>query len=157
MIELIILAIFILVVVLGPVILAPPFIVWSRSKKKYPDIAAIKSLFVFVRRQYESAISGDGLLFLIPAAMSLIALAHMAYGYYQLLGLVVTGSAAYLAWRGLGRGERVFPALFALVALTFNPVFKVHFEREQWATVNIIVAGLYLVALVQDRRRNRPS
>ena len=93
------------------------------------------------------------LLFLIPAAMSLIALAPLPYGYYQLLRLVVTGSAAYHAWRGFERGERVLPALFTLLALTFNPVFRVHFEREIYAVLNVGAAILYLVAFIRDRAR----
>lgn len=94
-------------------------------------------------------------IFLAPAAMSLIGLAHMPYGYYQLLRLVVAGSAALIAWRGFERGGRAMPVLFTLTALLFNPVFRVHFEREQWAILNVIVAVLYITAFVRSRQNGR--
>jgi len=97
--------------------------------------------------------SSPAALYLIPAIMSVIGLAHLPYGYYQLLRLVITGTAAYLAWRGFERGDWSIPAIFALVALLFNPLFPVHFEREQWAVVNVGVAALYLAAFILHRRQ----
>jgi hypothetical protein len=94
-------------------------------------------------------------IFLVPAAMSLIGLAHMPYGYYQLLRLVVTGSAALIAWQGFERGDRAMPVLFTLTALLFNPLFRVHFERQQWAILNVMVAVLYIAAFVRSRRNDQ--
>lgn len=105
----------------------------------------------------QPAASSPSFLFLIPAGMSLIALAYMPYGYYQLLRLVVTSSAAFIAWRGFERGDRILPVLFTLAALLFNPLFRVHFERDQWAVLNVIAACLYMTAFLLGRRKRRES
>ena len=94
-------------------------------------------------------------IYLIPAMMSVIALATLPYGYYQLLRLVVTGSAALIVWQGIERGDRTAPVLFTLIALLFNPVFRIHLDREQWAVLNVMVAALYLAAFMRGWRSSR--
>lgn len=78
-----------------------------------------------------------------PAALSLLALIDMPYGYYMFLRLVVCLSAAAIAvstWRT----ATLWAAAFATLALLFNPIFRVHLDRETWQPINVVAAVLYI-------------
>lgn len=78
--------------------------------------------------------------------MLVAAVGPWPYGYFMLLRLVVCGAAAWLAcsllqretFRGLGWA-------FAVLALLYNPLFRVHFEREIWVVLNILSAVLFAI------------
>lgn len=83
-------------------------------------------------------------LWFVPAALLLLALLEMPYGYYTFLRLVICLSAAiiaYWSWRHVP----VWGAVFATVALLFNPLIPVHLDRETWAPIDMGAAVLYLV------------
>lgn len=83
-------------------------------------------------------------VFIIPALMSLIALAHLPYGYYQILRLVVTACAGWVIYDCAKRERWAWLVPFGLIALTFNPVFRVHLDREIWSVLNVITAAAFL-------------
>ena len=91
--------------------------------------------------------------YIIPAALSLIALLELPYGYYQFLRIVVTGICVWLATWHQGQGRIVMLILFATLAILFNPVFKIHMEREVHAIFNILVSTVLVGSLWIDRRR----
>ena len=43
-------------------------------------------------------------------------------------------------------------AVFGLVAVLYNPLFKIHLEREVHAVVNVIVAVLFAAIALRFRR-----
>ena len=65
-------------------------------------------------------------LFMVPAAMSLIAIAPMPYGYYQFLKLVIFLAGGLIGIQFWTRGLTVLAAPFILLAVLFNPIFPVH-------------------------------
>lgn len=89
--------------------------------------------------------------------MSGLALLDMPYGYYQLLRLVVFICAGWLAWKCVERNRAIGMIVFGLIALTFNPVLPLHFERETWAILNIATAVVFLVGWGLQMRRERYS
>jgi hypothetical protein len=92
--------------------------------------------------------------FVLPAVMSLLALADLPYGYYQLLRIVVTGAAAWIAYSCYGRSNLVGVAAFAAIAIIFNPIAKIHMERELHAIFNVLTAIILIFGLwLQSRRR----
>ena len=66
-----------------------------------------------------------------------LALFPMPYVYYQLLRLVV---CAVSIWAAVSTSKTNQPLtiLYALVALLYNPVFIVHFDRGTWEIINIL-------------------
>jgi hypothetical protein len=82
-------------------------------------------------------------LWLIPAAMLLAALLHLPYGYYALLRLVVCVSAAIIAYKSWPK-HQTWAIAFVLVALLFNPLVIVSFDRETWAPIDVAVAAMFL-------------
>ena len=97
------------------------------------------------------------LYFAVPAAMALLALLDMPYGYYQLLRLVVAAASAFIAVAAWQRGLHVAVIAFGLLALTYNPVVPLHLKREIWEQVNIGTAAIFLVALAVFELRERQA
>jgi hypothetical protein len=91
----------------------------------------------------------------VPLAVSMIMLALAAgaewpYGFYQLLRLVVCGTAVYVVVQTMNQ-RQYWPWVMAGIAILFNPVFPISFELEQWQAIDLVVAIVFLVALFHRR------
>jgi hypothetical protein len=87
------------------------------------------------------------IVWVIPAAALLIALAPLPYGYYTLLRIVVCGSAALIAYKQFQK-ERVvslWVVLMSGVAILFNPFLPIYLDREIWAPIDVITAAIFLI------------
>jgi hypothetical protein len=93
----------------------------------------------------------------VPAALLVVAVFPMPYGFYTLLRLVVTAAAVLIVWRELSGSQRpLWAVLMGLVALLFNPVVPVHLTREIWFFIDLAVAAIFAVyALTVARREER--
>ena len=76
------------------------------------------------------------------AILLLLGAAPMPYGYYTLLRLVACVVFALAAFAAQARRYATLPWVFGLMALLFNPVFKVHFPKGLWALIDIAAALL---------------
>jgi hypothetical protein len=76
----------------------------------------------------------------VPAAMLLLALLPLPYGFYTLLRLVVVVCAAILAYHHWQSGGKIIVAGMGFVALLFNPLFPIYLSREIWAPIDIACA-----------------
>lgn len=92
-------------------------------------------------------------LWLIPAAMLVLALFQLPYGYYTLLRLVVCLTAAIIAFQSWPKGQ-MWAIAFGFVALLFNPLIIVALDRETWAPIDAATAAMYLVHWWFVGRRN---
>ena len=96
---------------------------------------------------------------IVPAAMMLIAIASLPYGYYQLLRLVVAVCGlwiAYVAWQD----HKVAWALaIGVTVLVFNPLVPVHFDRQTWSVLNVVGGLIFATAgwVVISRTPEIPS
>lgn len=89
------------------------------------------------------------------AAALLVAMLPMPYGYYQLLRLVACGLAAWAAAAEWQECKSWIAGPWALLAILYNPVLVVHFDRETWVLINlasaVAVVGLVVVAWRKGR------
>ena len=81
---------------------------------------------------------------LIAAAMLLLALAELPYGYYQLLRFVTCGVAVYIAFTAYNWQKMWAMWLFGFIALLFNPLIPIHLSREIWQPIDVICAVLFV-------------
>lgn len=97
------------------------------------------------------------LVWLVPAAMLLLAMAPLPYWYYTLLRLVVTGASAYLAYRQYEADGRVgaWTVALAAIALLFNPLIPIHLPRHVWAIIDPATAVLLIAHLLVWLRRSK--
>lgn len=86
-------------------------------------------------------------VFVVPAALLIIAVFPLQYGYYQFLRLVVCGTAAFAATGASASERTAWLVVFGGIALLYNPFMPIHLTREIWIGVNAATALLYLVGL----------
>lgn len=92
-------------------------------------------------------------IILILAAMLLLCLAPMPYGYYQLVrfvSMVVFGVMAYRYWN---QEKKVLAVTFGALVLLFQPFFKVAIGRTMWNIVDVILAVGLLVLVFGEKKR----
>ena len=81
------------------------------------------------------------------ALMLFIGLAPLPYGYYMLLRIVACGVFIYATLIASRKDSKILPWLFALVAILFNPLFKIHFNKEIWMVIDGL-AGMFLLLTI---------
>lgn len=82
-------------------------------------------------------------IWLAPATFSVLALLDLPYGYFIFLRVAVCLSATFIAYSTWTRGP-LWGAAFAALAILFNPIFRVHLDRETWQPINLLAAALYI-------------
>ena len=88
------------------------------------------------------------ILFLIPAALLLLALADMPSGYYVLMRIIVCFASAIVAYGSYKRENSLNGSaiLFGLMAILFNPIIPVYlYDREIWMPIDIIGALVFVI------------
>lgn len=88
------------------------------------------------------------ILKLIIAALLLLCLADMPYGFYQLVRVASAAAFAYLAYDYFRMKRDVQGLLFTALALLFQPFFKVALGRTIWNLVDVVVAVVLIVLIV---------
>lgn len=91
------------------------------------------------------------------AALCLIALANLPYGYYTLLRLVVCAAAVLAGIQMIERGWPRWSLLAWGLALLYNPIVRITLEREVWESVNIGTAVVLAAGAWVLRTRLDPS
>ncbi len=81
------------------------------------------------------------------AAMLLIALADLPYGYYEFLRVIVCGVAAYSAYVAYHANRTAWATTFGMIAVLWNPVLPVRLDRSTWAVFDIAASLLFLASL----------
>ena len=90
------------------------------------------------------------------AGANILALADLPYGYYQFLRILVTAYAVWIAWYAATNDKKAFAYIFGAIAVSYNPIFKIHMERETHQIVNVATAIL-IIAEAWMARRNLPG
>ena len=80
--------------------------------------------------------------------MLLLAVLPLPYGFYTLLRIVVTASAAFAAYYFFEKGDDSQSGIIlALIALLFNPLIPIHLDKAIWMPIDIGTAiYMYLVS-----------
>jgi hypothetical protein len=88
-------------------------------------------------------------------AATLIAILDVPYGYYQLLRLIITAYAGYLAWSHFRSGASLWAWPLTFVGLLYNPIFPISMSKGFHGFVDVFTAGL-LVAEMHRFRSQGP-
>jgi len=84
---------------------------------------------------------------IISSVMLLVAILPLPYGFYTLLRIVVTASAAFAAYYFFEENDTQSGIIFALIALLFNPLIPIHLDKAIWMPIDIGTAiYMYLVS-----------
>lgn len=98
-------------------------------------------------------ICGKYIIKIILSALFLLCLLDMPYGFYQLvrfLGLIGFGILAYQSNK---KGKQIEVIIYVVLAILFQPIFKISLGRTLWNIVDIVVAvGLLLSILIKKKQ-----
>lgn len=94
-------------------------------------------------------------IYLILAAMMLLCLAPMPYGYFQFVRFVAMVMFGILAYRYYQNQKMVATWVFGILALLFQPIYKIALGRTVWNVVDVIVALLLIALFVMEWRNSR--
>jgi hypothetical protein len=84
---------------------------------------------------------------IIASALLFIAILDLPYGYYTLMKIAVTIVAGYGIYVFLQKSGKINVIIFTGVAIIFNPLISVHFEKETWQVIDAIVGSFFLISL----------
>lgn len=74
------------------------------------------------------------------------------YGFYQLVRWIVCLSAGYNAYQRGVKEKYFWASTFALVAILFNPIAPIHFDKGVWQFIDFIVGTTMVVAYFKLRK-----
>jgi hypothetical protein len=87
----------------------------------------------------------------ILAILLFLCLADMPYGYYQFVRFAAAGFFAFAAYQENERGKSELVIVFIILALLFQPFFKIALGRTLWNIVDVVV-GLGLLGYGSSRK-----
>ncbi|MBM3455052.1 MAG: hypothetical protein FJX80_07880 [Bacteroidetes bacterium] len=85
------------------------------------------------------------------AILLFLCLADMPYGYYQFVRLVAAAFFGYAAYQENEDGKKELAVVFVILALLFQPFFKISLGRTLWNIVDVIV-GIGLLGYGSSRK-----
>lgn len=86
----------------------------------------------YIEQNWFTILAGMMLLLAIPSIWP--------YVYYQLLRWVVMIVAGYNAYLAYESKEDVWMYVMVGVAILFNPIASIHFQKETWAILDLVTA-----------------
>jgi len=97
-----------------------------------------------IKESWFTIIAGVMLLLAIPTIWP--------YSYFQILRWVVMGVAIYNAHTAykLDRTQWVF--IMGAIAIVFNPLFPIYFQKETWVILDLIASILMFVSITNIKR-----
>lgn len=88
------------------------------------------------------------------AAMLLLCLADMPYGYYELVRFIAMVLFGYMAMLYYRKENMPLTITFASLALLFQPFVKIALGRTMWNIVDVVVALFLIVLYIKTRDKN---
>lgn len=76
---------------------------------------------------------------IVLAILLFLCLADMPYGYYQFVRFAAAAFFGYAAYQENENGRKELVVVFVVLALLFQPFFKISLGRTLWNIVDVIV------------------
>ena len=96
-------------------------------------------------------------VYLILAALMVLCLAPMPYGYFQLVRFVAMVVFGVMAYRYYVNNKAVAATVFGVLALLFQPIYKIALGRTTWNVIDVLVAGLLIALFVLEKRLEKKA
>ena len=91
-------------------------------------------------------------IYLILAALMLLCLAPMPYGYYMLVRFVAMVAFGLMTYQYYSRHKAIAATVFGVLALLFQPIYKIALGRVTWNVIDVLVAVLLIALYVLEKR-----
>jgi len=102
-------------------------------------------------------LTNKNILTIIASGFLFVALFDgLPYGYFTLLRFVVCAVGAYLAYKIYeDNKESLWVWAFAGIAVLFNPIIIITFERATWMIIDLIVGVLFVLSMFLIKVKNK--
>jgi len=94
-------------------------------------------------------------VYLFLAAMLLLCLAPMPYGYFMLVRYAMMIACGAIAYQYYLRNKVIATWVFGALAVLFQPIYKIALGRTLWNVVDIIVALLMVALFILEWRQKQ--
>lgn len=84
---------------------------------------------------------------IILAILFFLCLLDMPYSYYQLVRFAALAGFAFLSYKYYESGNKSMSFAFAVLAILFQPVFKIALGRTLWNIVDVVIGILLIISL----------
>ena len=88
------------------------------------------------------------------AAILLLCLFDMPYGFYSFVRFAATAAFCYLAYKSYNSGNKDRMILFIILAILFQPFLKIPLGRTIWNIVDVVVAAYLIYLLLHSLGKN---
>ncbi|WP_233885957.1 DUF6804 family protein [Tenacibaculum piscium] len=93
---------------------------------------------------------------IVLAVLFFLCLVDMPYGFYQFVRFVALIGFGILAFQANEKGNQTEMIIYGILALLFQPLFKIALGRELWNIIDIIVGiGLLLTLIKKGKKSQR--
>ena len=90
---------------------------------------------------------------LVLAILFFLCLLDLPYGFYQLVRFAALVGFAILSYNSYSREEYTAAIIYVVLALLFQPLFKVSLGRDVWNVLDVIVGVGLLVSIFRSRAK----
>jgi hypothetical protein len=108
-----------------------------------------------------AGIIGLYIIWLIAAVMLVsAAVGRHPYSFYTLLRWICCPIFSYSAFAAHEKNRVSWAWVFGVLALLYNPIFRVHLNRSTWTGVNWLTVGAIIVPAVAfwlDKKKSAPE
>lgn len=93
---------------------------------------------------------------LILAAMLLLCLFNMPYGFYALLRFVAATIFAIMAYSYYNENQKELAIGSGAIAILFQPFIKIALGRQIWNIVDVVIAiGLIMLIIIEHQKKDQ--
>lgn len=96
-------------------------------------------------------------VYLILAVLMLLCLAPMPYGYSQLVRFVAMVVFSLMAYQYYCRNKSIAAMVFGVLALLFQPIYKIALGRATWNVIDVVVAALLIGLYALEKRSEKKT
>ena len=96
-------------------------------------------------------------VYLILAALMLLCLVPMPYGYYILVRFVAMVAFGIMTYRYYINNKAIAATVFGVLALLFQPIYKIALGRATWNVIDVLVAVLLIALYVLEKRMEKKA
>lgn len=90
------------------------------------------------------------LIKLLLPLLLIFCLADMPYGYYIFTRIIMTITAALLAYNYFDQNKKEIAYFWGAIAIMFQPIYKIPLGRELWKGVDIIIAIILIIRIYKE-------
>ena len=95
----------------------------------------------------------DKVIKIVLAILLFLCLLDMPYGFYEFVRFVALIGFAILAYQVLQEGRQTEVIIYAVLAILFQPFFKIALGRDLWNVVDVLVGVCLVVSVFMQPKK----